>query len=112
MYSLEQQGFLHSSARHKPILLFLRYLLCVLVAFFMLVPIFVVFNGGFKTNGELLDSPFSLPSVWHWETYGSILTQSAFWQAIENSSITTVATIALLLVVCCPAAFVFARLTF
>jgi raffinose/stachyose/melibiose transport system permease protein len=89
-----------------------RYLICGVVAFFVLIPIVVAIIGGFKTTGELASSPFSLPEVWHWENYSSILIQSTFWQAITNSLITTLATVGLLLLISSPTAFVFARIDF
>lgn len=90
----------------------LRYLICGIVAFFVLIPIFVVVIGGFKTNGELNNTPFALPSVWHWNTYANIILQSSFWQVLGNSVIITLATVVLLLLISCPAAFVLARIPF
>jgi raffinose/stachyose/melibiose transport system permease protein len=78
----------------------------------VLVPILVVVIGGFKTNGELSNSPFSLPSVWHWETYVNVFIQNTFWQAMLNSAIAMLATVGLLLLVACPTSFVLARIPF
>jgi raffinose/stachyose/melibiose transport system permease protein len=78
----------------------------------VLIPIFTVVIGGFKTNGELNNAPFALPHVWHWENYTKALTEGAFWQAMSNSTIIMLATVALLLVVSCPTAFVLARIAF
>lgn len=112
MYITQQRNYARSSGLQKPLLLSLRYLVCGIVAFFVLVPIATVVIGGFKTNGELANSPFSLPQVWHWNTYSGIVFQGVFWQSITNSAIATVATVALLLLVSCPAAFVLARIPF
>ncbi|HTK06343.1 MAG TPA: carbohydrate ABC transporter permease [Ktedonobacteraceae bacterium] len=92
--------------------LFPRYVICVLVAIFVLVPILTAFIGGFKTSGELLNSPFSLPIAWQWQNYANVLTQSMFWQAAENSIIVMLATVGLLMVIACPVSFVFARMPF
>jgi raffinose/stachyose/melibiose transport system permease protein len=92
--------------------LFPRYLICVLVAAFVLIPILTTIIGGFKTSAEVLNSPFSLPTTWHLNNYGSVLSQGAFWQAAENSLITTLATVILLMLIACPTAFVFARMPF
>jgi raffinose/stachyose/melibiose transport system permease protein len=89
-----------------------RYVVCIAVAIFMLVPILAAFLGGFKTSAELNNAPFSLPTVWHWGNFASILSQSAFWQSLENSLIVTISTVVLLLIVACPASFVFARMPF
>jgi raffinose/stachyose/melibiose transport system permease protein len=93
-------------------LLFPRYLICVVVAFFVLVPIVTAIIGGFKTNGELTSTPFSLPVIWHWENYANILAQGSFWQSVQNSLITMLATVALLLLVACPVSFLFSRVPF
>lgn len=89
-----------------------RYLICVVVAIFMLIPILTAFLGAFKTTAELSTTPFSLPTVWHWENFVSVLSQGVFWQSIENSLIITISTVVSLLIVACPAAFVFARMPF
>ncbi len=112
MSMIQRRGFLQHSALHNPWLLLIRYLICIVAAFFVLVPILTVIIGGFKTNAELTTNPFALPGVWHWDNYGNLILQSAFWQAMENSGIATLVTVALLLVVSCPTAFVVARIPF
>lgn len=89
-----------------------RYLICTVVAILMLIPILTAFLGGFKSTEELSNAPFSLPTVWHWENFTSILSQSVFWQSLANSLIVVVMTVVLLLAVACPASFVFARMPF
>jgi raffinose/stachyose/melibiose transport system permease protein len=89
-----------------------RYIICIVVAIFVLVPILTAILGAFKTTAELENTPFSWPTVWHWENLAYVLSQNVFWQAIENSLIATISTVVLLLVVACPAAFVFARMPF
>ena len=89
-----------------------RYLILIVVSIFMLIPILTAFLGAFKTTAELSTTPFSLPTVWHWENLTAVLSQGIFWQSLENSLIVTIATVSLLLVVACPAAFVFARMPF
>jgi raffinose/stachyose/melibiose transport system permease protein len=114
MHVIQQRNFIiqQRDSIQKSILLLPRYLICGIVAFFVLIPILVVVIGGFKTNAELNSSPFSLPHTWQWQNYSTALSQGTFWQAIVNSSITMLATIGLLLLVACPAAFVFARMPF
>jgi raffinose/stachyose/melibiose transport system permease protein len=90
----------------------IRYLICTVAAIIMVIPILVAFLGAFKSNAELNTTPFSIPTVWHWENITAVLTTSAFWQAIANSLMVTVATVLLLLAIACPAAFVFARMSF
>src|SRR5579859_6611371 len=89
-----------------------RYIVCVVVAIFMLIPILTAFLGAVKTSAELNTKPFSLPTVWNWDNFTAVLSQSFFWQSITNSLIITISTVVLLLAVACPAAFVFARMSF
>lgn len=112
MYLMQRQSPRAQAALRKPITLGLRYLVCVVVAFLVLIPIATVVVGGFKTNGELVNTPFSLPRVWHWERYASLIFESAFWSAMENSTLVTLATVGLLLLISCPAAFVLGRIPF
>ena len=50
-----------------------RYIISVVVALLVLIPLVTAVLGGFKTNGELQNAPFSLPQVFHWENYTNIL---------------------------------------
>lgn len=74
MQYVQQRRLLRNSALLLP-----RYLICVVVAFFVLIPIVTAIIGGFKTNSELNNAPFSLPAIWHWENYSNILVQGTFW---------------------------------
>lgn len=112
MSMVQRRSFFQQSALNNRWTLIPRYAFCGVVAFFVLVPILVVVIGGFKTNGELSNSPFSLPSVWHWETYVNVFIQNTFWQAMLNSAIAMLATVGLLLLVACPTSFVLARIPF
>jgi raffinose/stachyose/melibiose transport system permease protein len=114
MYAIQQRntGRKQSVKAQHIAGLSVRYLVCVVVALFTLIPIVITFLGALKTTAELNNTPFSLPTVWHWENFTAVLSQNVFWQVLLNSIITTIATVALLLVVACPAAFVFARMPF
>jgi raffinose/stachyose/melibiose transport system permease protein len=114
MYSTQQVNIVLRRRRRlqRSIGLFPRYLICSLVAIFVLVPIVTAIIGGFKTSAELLRSPFSLPISWQWQNYVNVLSQNAFWQAAENSLITMLATVSLLMLIACPVSFVFARMPF
>ena len=87
-------------------------LICSIVSLFVLLPIVVVIIGSLRTNGELLNAPFSWPTTLHWENYTQILFGGVFWQELWNSFLTMIGTVVVLLVVTCPAAFVLARLVF
>ena len=89
-----------------------RYLVLLLVAGLVLVPIAATVLGGFKDLGELRTNPFGLPSTWHVENYWGILSGGRYWQMIFNSAVIANFTTALVLVAAGLAAFVFAHLRF
>ena len=89
-----------------------RYLVLLLVAGIVLVPIAATVLGGFKDLGELRVNPFGLPRVWHVENYWDILSHGRYWRMIANSLLIASLTTALSLVVASMAAFVFAHLRF
>ncbi len=89
------------------------FAICFVVATIVLIPLVVTFLGGLRTNGELLDAPFSIPTTLHWENFGPILAPGApFWTELLNSLLTVVGTLALLLFAASLAAFVLARISF
>jgi len=89
-----------------------RYLVLLLVAGLVLVPIAATVLGGFKDLGELRTNPFGLPSTWRFENYWGILSSGRYWQMIFNSAVIASFTTALVLVAAGLAAFVFAHLRF
>jgi raffinose/stachyose/melibiose transport system permease protein len=89
-----------------------RYLVLLLVAGLVLVPIAATVLGGFKDLGELRTNPFGLPRTWHFENYWGILSSGRYWQMIFNSLVIASFTTALVLVAAGLAAFVFAHLRF
>jgi raffinose/stachyose/melibiose transport system permease protein len=89
------------------------FVVCVVVASIVLIPLLTTIVGGLRTNGELLNRPFSIPTSLHWENYGRVLApDSPFWASLVNSLYIVVGTIVLLLATASPAAFVLARFTF
>jgi raffinose/stachyose/melibiose transport system permease protein len=89
-----------------------RYLVLLLVAGLVLVPIAATVLGGFKDLGELRTNPFGLPHTWLFENYWGILSRGRYWQMIFNSAVIASFTTALVLVAAGLAAFVFAHLRF
>jgi len=63
----------------------------------ILVPLFYVVLGGFRTTGQLAAQPVALPQPWIIHNYTDILVSATFWHDIANSSF--IAVVATLLVV-------------
>ncbi len=90
----------------------MRYVVCVIAALLILVPLLVAVAGGFKENGQLLAHPFSLPSPFLTENYTDILGARDFWRQTANSLLVMIGTTFLVLALSSSAAFVFARMPF
>jgi raffinose/stachyose/melibiose transport system permease protein len=90
----------------------LRYAICGLAAFLVLVPIALALVGGLKTNAQLIASPFSVPEPVRWSNYTDVLRSASFWRQCWNSVFVMLATTLLVLGLASTAAFVFARMPF
>lgn len=90
----------------------LRYLVAALVALIVLIPLLTAALNGFKSNADLLLHPFSLPQVWVWENYSSVLSSGAFWRQMLNSVLVTAGTAIGVVALASMAAYIFARLEF
>ena len=89
-----------------------RYAICILATLIILVPIAIAVVGGLKTNGQLLNRPFSLPDPFVWTNYTDVLRTDAFWRQCGNSLLILIATTFLTLGLSSTAAFAFARFSF
>ena len=63
-----------------------RYAICIFIALLVLVPLVVAVLGGFKTNAELVTSPFTLPDPIRLDNYTSVLNSPFFWTQLRNST--------------------------
>jgi raffinose/stachyose/melibiose transport system permease protein len=69
------------------------YLVAIVAFGLTVVPLLFVVVDGFRTNGDINNSPAGWPHPWVAGNYTSILTSAPFWQFIGNSAlIATVAT--------------------
>jgi len=74
-----------------------------------MVPFYILLTYAVKSSGEMVESRLALPTQIHWENFTEAIELSGFWPALKNSLLTTIPTVALLLVVGAPAAYVLAR---
>lgn len=87
------------------------YLLFILFAVMIIVPLIWMVVTGFKSNQELFLSPFSLPEEWHWENYTNAWKQG-IGIYLKNSVVVTVLATFLSTFVSCLAAYPLVRLKF
>jgi raffinose/stachyose/melibiose transport system permease protein len=92
------------------------YVILVIVAALILVPIVFAVLGGFKSNGQLVGDPGALiPSPWVLTNYSDVIlgpNSGVFWQEVLNSTIVAVIAVTATVVPASLAAFVFARIAF
>jgi len=81
--------------------------LAVLLIF--LSPFYIAVCYAVKSRKELTAGRLNFPKVIHWENFAEAIRRSNFFQALMNSTITTVVTVVVLLIICSMAAYVIAR---
>jgi raffinose/stachyose/melibiose transport system permease protein len=93
-----------------------RYLILIVVAGVILIPIAYAVLGGFKSNGQLAGDPVSiLPDPWVFSNYTDVLfgeNAGAFWQEALNSLVIAVVAVTATVGLASLAAFAFARIAF
>ncbi len=62
-----------------------RFLIALLFAAIIIVPLVTAWVGGFKTNAELLINPFALPKEAQIQNYIDVLSAASFWRMLLNS---------------------------
>lgn len=77
---------------------YLLLLFTILLAVFFLAPIFFALISAFKSNGEILKNPMSLPTSFYLQNFKDLFAQSDFVTAIKHSIILTV--VSEVLIVC------------
>jgi raffinose/stachyose/melibiose transport system permease protein len=92
------------------------YLVLLIVAATILIPIAYAVLGGFKTNGQLAANPVALlPSEWVTSNYTDVLfgvNAGIFWREAVNSLIIAAIAVTVVVSFASFAAFVFARMAF
>jgi raffinose/stachyose/melibiose transport system permease protein len=94
----------------------LAYVILVLVAAAILMPIIYAVLGGFKTTGQLAANPVALiPDPWEFGNYSAVLwgeDAALFWGALFNSVVIAIVAVGVTVGCASGAAFVFARMRF
>jgi raffinose/stachyose/melibiose transport system permease protein len=73
------------------------YVVALVLAAIVIVPLLYVILGGFRTTGQLAADPVALPDPWITTNYVDVLKSESFWRQVANSAV--IAAIATLLVV-------------
>jgi raffinose/stachyose/melibiose transport system permease protein len=92
------------------------YVILIIVATLILVPIGFAVLGGFKSNGQLVGDPGAIiPSPWVVSNYTDVLlgpNSGVFWREVLNSLVVAVIAVTATVLPASLAAFAFARIAF
>ena len=88
------------------------YLVLVLLAVLILVPVAWVFMASIKENAEFYTNPWNLPKGFYFRNFAEAWKTAKMGEYMLNSVIVTVVSLALLLVVALPAAYCLSRFQF
>src|SRR3954469_11542724 len=78
----------------------------------MLGPVLYIITGGFRTNSQITTDPAGLPHPWVFGNYAEVLSSSAFWRQVGNSTIAALTTTIGVVVLGVMASYVLARYQF
>jgi raffinose/stachyose/melibiose transport system permease protein len=87
-----------------------RRTLLAIYAVLIVVPLWVVVAGTFKTTPELFSSPYGLPPALSFENYAQVLEEAGLAEAFVNSVVVTVCSVFLTLFIASLAAYGIARI--
>lgn len=76
-------------ARQKIISSTLLYLLAIIALVSFIFPFILLIINSFKTNGEILTSPFALPETWNFSHFVDVINMMNFGVTFRNSFIIT-----------------------
>lgn len=88
------------------------YLVLILLAVSILVPVAWVFLASIKENSEFYGNPWALPMGIHWQNFVDAWNAAKMGEYMVNSVLVTALALALLLVVALPAAYCLSRFRF
>jgi raffinose/stachyose/melibiose transport system permease protein len=88
---------------------FIIYLILVPFSVAILYPLYWQLINSFKYNPEMFQDPWGLPKALHWENYTEAIRIAQLGLGLKNSSIMTAVAVAILVISCTMASYIFAR---
>lgn len=88
--------------------IFTYFLLLVALAAFTF-PFFLVIVNSFKSNGEILESPFSLPTSIDFSHFSQVIEKMNFWSSFKNTFVITLLSVVLILIFSAMSAYYIVR---
>jgi raffinose/stachyose/melibiose transport system permease protein len=99
-------------AIRRPLSRSAMYAIAIGVVLVVIVPVVYAVIGGFRTTGQISESPVGLPQPWVFDNYREILASDTFWRQVGNSVLVAAVTMAVVVPCASLAAFVLARFSF
>ncbi|MEU0745794.1 carbohydrate ABC transporter permease, partial [Streptomyces albogriseolus] len=90
----------------------ISHALLILWSVIVIVPMLWVLMSSFKSTGEILSSPFSLPDHWRIENYANAWTDANIGRYFLNSVIVVVSALILVMLLGAMCAYILARFEF
>lgn len=90
----------------------LRYVVLVVVAGVIVIPLAYAILGGFRDNGQIGNAPLGWPDPWVPTNYTEVLASADFWRQLGNSALIAAISTFSVVALSAMAAFAFARMTF
>lgn len=87
----------------------LNYILLMAAFIVFVFPFFLLLTNSFKSNGEILQSPFALPSQWSFSQFGEVFEKMNFAVTFTNTLMISAASVALIVVFSAMTAYRFVR---
>ena len=88
------------------------YIVLILLAVCIIVPVAWVFLASIKENSEFYGNPWALPMGFHWQNFVEAWNAAKMGEYMMNSVLVTAMALAILLVVALPAAYCLSRFKF
>ena len=101
-----------SSRSAEKLYKFFIYLVLVLLAVTIIVPVAWVFMASVKQNSEFYGNPWALPAGFYWQNFVDAWNGAKMGQYMLNSVMVTALALVLLLVIALPAAYCLSRFKF
>jgi len=87
----------------------LQIIVTLTLTIIAMTPFYVLITYAIKSTDEMVSTGLAFPTAVHWGNFSEAIEISDFWPALKNSILTTAPTLALLIIVGAPAAYVIAR---
>src|SRR3954447_3471080 len=88
------------------------YVVALVIVGITVVPVAYIWINAFRTTAQINADASGWPSPWLWQNFATVLTTSAFWTQVLNSTVTALGTTAGVGILGVLAAFVIARYNF